>query len=60
MEGAVLVPVLENGSVTDVKIVEPGLIDAWKTVINVLSWSSEIQTYKLRVNLFVQHFNYLS
>ena len=68
--GAVLVPVLENGSVTDVKIVEPGTgysDDFGTTVINVIPAGSKeiLPTFKAnvqnwRVNLFEKYFTYFS
>ena len=68
--GAVLVPILENGSVTDVKIVEPGIgysDDFGLTTINVIQSGSteELPIFKAniqnwRVNLFEKYYQYFS
>ena len=68
--GAVLVPILENGSVTDVKIIEPGFgydDEFGLTTIEVIpagsrevlpKFKSNIQNW--RVNLFEQYYPYFS
>ena len=68
--GAVLVPVLENGSVTDVKIIEPGAgysDDFGTTTISVIpAGSTEVlpvfkaNVQNWRVNLFEKYYPYLS
>ena len=68
--GAVLVPVLENGSVTDVKIIEPGAgysDDFGTTTISVIpAGSTEVlpvfkaNVQNWRVNLFEKYYPYFS